>query len=337
MRKDFSAKFEHVEYHVHPSLRELPLRADVFLKGRVPQRSRTKLQQVFAERRVLIHGRPVSSSFKLKGGEVVRVLLPEGSDYVEPVSIPLEIVYEDEDILAINKQPGILMHPTGRTLSGTLLNRIHHHYHELGSPIRPILLQRLDRDTSGLVLMAKNPLVHRQLQIQLTRHDLDKVYLALCDGIPDAPEGRVEAPIRKLVREGPSKMEISDTDDARPSLTLYRRLAASARQSLMGILLRTGRQHQIRVHMAHIGHPLVGDILYAGSPDLGRQALHSYFLRFHHPGKGETMELYAPLAADFRSMLGGLAPSDSDSNTVDISNTSRPWSPHTWLDTVRNS
>jgi 23S rRNA pseudouridine1911/1915/1917 synthase len=334
MQKDLSGKLESVELHVDPTYRPLPLRTDIFLTQRFPKRSRNQLKVLFKEKRVLVNGRAISASHKLKGGEDVSVLLPEDTEYIPPEAVDLNIVHEETSFMAINKPPGVMMHPAGSVLSGTLLNAIHHYFEQQNDPLRPGLLQRLDKNTSGLLLVAKDSAAHQKIQDQLVSHHLDKIYLALCEGIPEETEGVIEAPLGEVPHPFFKKMGVDP--EGKASKTRYQVLATWENSCLLGIRLYTGRQHQIRVHMAHIGHPLCGDELYGGHGPFPRQALHSYFLKLKHPMTGEDFELTAPLPADFvQEFLRRGAPHSIDDN-VDMNCSDRPWNPHTWLHKIHN-
>jgi 23S rRNA pseudouridine1911/1915/1917 synthase len=334
MQKDLSKKLESVDLHVHPTYRPLPIRTDVYLTQRFPKRSRNQLQVLFKEKRVLVNGKACNASHKLKGDERVSVLLPEDTEYIPPDAVALNLIHEEDQFMAINKAPGVMMHPAGRVLSGTLLNAIHHYFDQKGNPLRPGLLQRLDKHTSGLLLVAKSNAAHQNIQDQLVSHDLDKIYLALCHGTPDS-EGVIEAPIAEV--EHPFFKKMGVRDDGKSSKTRYCTLASWEHCSLLGIRLYTGRQHQIRVHLAHIGHPLCGDELYGGEGPFPRQALHSYFLRLKHPDHGKAIELNAPLPDDFVRELLRLGEPHSIDDNLDIDCSARPWNPHTWLHKIHKS
>lgn len=335
MQRDLSGRLEALEFFVDPTYRPLPIRCDVFLTARYERRSRNQMQAIFKEKRVEVDGRPVNASLKLKGGETIRIILPQDENYVAPEEIALDVLHEEEDYMVINKEPGIMMHPAGGVLSGTLLNALHHHFEKKGDPLRPGLLQRLDKFTSGLLVVAKNDDSHRKIQDQLVSHDLDKVYLAICDGTPEPPEAFVEAPLDEV--EHPFKKKMGVVPGGKPAKTLYTTLATWGEVSLLGIRLYTGRQHQIRVHMAHVGHPLVGDDLYGGSRKLGRQALHSYFLKLMHPKNGREVDHLAPLSDDFREFLEALGSPRSVDHNLDMCCSDRPWNPRTWLHKIHNS
>lgn len=337
MRRDFSERQYTLDFEVDPSLRDLPLRADIFLARRMPFRSRHQLQKAFHRREVLVDGRPAVPSHRLRGGERVQVLVEDRAQHIPPGEVRFEVLHEDDEVLAINKPAGVMMHPAGGVLSGTLLNAVHHYFEARGSPVRPVLLQRIDKDTSGLVLMAKNDTAHRFLYRHLARRAFDKIYLAVVPGRMETPDGSCAAPLLAVKGEGArQRMAAGERPGAQAALTYYTTLAANSQASLLGVLLMTGRHHQIRAHMAHLGHPLIGDTLYGGGGDFPRQALHSYWLRFPHPLDQEPRELTAPIPEDLQSLLGALRPAGSHARTWDSGCISRPWNPRTWIGTIRN-
>lgn len=344
MQKDYSQPLKSVDYYVHPTYQPLPIRVDLYLKKRLPNRSRNQNQKLFKEKRVLVDSRPVVGSYRLRGGEQLRVLLKHDLEYTASEDIALDILYEDEDIIAVNKQPGVMMHPAGTVLSGTLLNAIHYYYEQQKSDIRPSLLQRLDKHTSGLVLMAKNSNAHQGIQKQITSHRIEKIYLAFCHDIPKEANAIINEPIGEVEHPFVKKMGVYHGEGSKSSLTQYTTLISSKQGSLLGIKLHTGRQHQIRVHLAYCGHPLYGDLLYGGKPLIERQALHSYFLRFEHPVQKKQVELLAPLPIDICELLSNEFSDDSQANVLnsnghklDMSCISQIWNPRIWIDNFRKS
>lgn len=329
MQKDFSKRLTSVDFSIDPTYKPLPIRTDLFLKTKFPKRSRNQLKKVFEEHRVLVNDKPVSVSHKLRGGECIRVLLSPDLPYISPAEMDLEVLYEDNAILAINKAPGVMTHPAGSVLSGTLLNKVHHLFEERGESTRPGVLQRLDKDTSGLLLWAKTNSSHVHLQSQIVKHSIYKIYLAICEGVPKQNTGKINAPVAEVSHPFQKKMGVDHGEHAKHALTEYIVLATSDRHALVGIRLHTGRQHQIRVHMEHIGHPLAGDHLYGGSDIMSRQALHSYASTFVHPESQKETQLIAPLPEDFHPLMSVMH-ARSDIDTLNMSNKSQPWNPHTW-------
>ena len=231
----------------------------------------------------------------------VRLTDPEPEPGVVPTEGPLDIVYEDPDLIVLNKAPGVLVHPGHGHFDDTLGNYLMWHYVQTGdeSGFHPV--HRLDKGTSGLLVAAKHAHAQEKLKNQLHTRQFRRVYLALCDGAPSAPSGAVDAPIGRL--EG-SPAARAVTADGKPARTRYRVLGARGPRTLVELELDTGRTHQIRVHMAHLGCPLTGDFLY-GKPDraIDRPALHSSRLELTHPITGERLRFAAPLPADMAALV----------------------------------
>jgi len=335
MQRDHAGRPTSIDFEVDLNHRPLPLRCDLFLTRKLTTRSRTQIQSLFKEKRVVIEDRVISASYKLKGGEVVKILLSEDAEYIPPEAVDWELVLEEEHFMVVNKGPDVMMHPAGSVLSGTLLNAIHKYFEDKGDPLRPGLIQRLDKNTSGLLLVAKTPEAHQNLQSQIGNHELDKIYLAFCEGVPENDEGMIEAPLDETYHPFVKKMAVIEGGKA--SSTRYKVLAKWEDRCLCGVRLYTGRQHQIRVHMAHIGHPLVGDELYGGKRDFSRQALHSYYINMTDPLSQEFREFQAPLPGDMISLLDALGPPRSIDDNVDTHCRDFPWNPRTWLHKIHNS
>jgi 23S rRNA pseudouridine1911/1915/1917 synthase len=335
LQKDFSKPTEAVDWFVDPTLKPLPIRVDLFLKQKMVTRSRTQIQILFKKKRILVNSKPIQASFKLRGGEQVRVLLDPNREVIASSEIDLDILFEDDYLLAINKPAGMMMHPAGSVTSGTVLNAVHYYYEKQGSPIRQGLLQRLDKNTSGIVLLPKTNEAHQVIQKQILEHSIDKIYLAICDGVPKKDEGLIEVPITEVSHPFVKKMGVCEVGEGKTAKTLYKKLIEFEDCALVGIKLYTGRQHQIRVHMAHEGYPLTGDVLYGGSENMSRQALHSYYSRFIHPGTKELCEIYAPLPNDMQMYI---KPKINDKNqqlkkdkSIDESNLEKIWDLNLWL------
>jgi 23S rRNA pseudouridine1911/1915/1917 synthase len=281
-------------------------RLDQALSGLLPDFSRSRIQDWIETGEVQLDGRRAKPGTRLVGGErvCVRARLPE-LDAHAPEPMTLAIVYEDEDLIVIDKPAGLVVHPAAGNWSGTLLNGLLHHDPGLGALPRCGIVHRLDKDTSGLLVVARTPAAHKSLVEQLSLRSVRREYRALvlgevtAGGIVDAPIGR--HPARRtamaVVRTG------------KPAVTDYQVLARYPGLALLAVWLRTGRTHQIRVHMAHIGHPLVGDPVYGvgrGAPPVGtfpRQALHAIRLGLTHPGSGERLSFEVPMAADLAALL----------------------------------
>ena len=235
------------------------------------------------------------------GDNLTVVLREENEQEIEPQNIPLDIAYEDEHLVVVDKPAFMVVHPTKGFLDGTLANALLFYYRERGQDFifRPV--HRLDRDTSGLVLIAKNPHVQAVLTAQHHTGEWQKRYLALVSGVLAEEHGRIDAPIKRVGNGSRARIISPEGQDA---LTLWNKLEVGDGMTLVRATLVTGRTHQIRVHFAHIGHPLVGDEVYGkASPLIARQALHAAWLAFRHPESGQQISLYAPPPADFLALL----------------------------------
>ncbi len=270
-------------------------RLDVHLVTLLPELSRSRIGQLVDEKRVLVDGKPGKSGMKLKAGQHLAVSIPAAVPLEAlPQDIPLDIVYEDDDILVVDKPKGMVVHPAPGNPDGTLVNALMFHcgsrLSDINGIIRPGIVHRIDKDTSGLLVVAKNNAAHQSLSEALQSHGISRIYRAVVDGVVKADEGVVDAPIGRHVKER-KKMGINRRNGRR-AVTRYRVLRRYRSHSLMEFELETGRTHQIRVHMAYLGHPITGDTVY-GSPcrlmDTEGQALHARQLRLSHPATGESM------------------------------------------------
>lgn len=285
-------------------------RLDRLLAEEVRGLSRTRLQSLIRQGFVLVDGRECSRpGLRLVGGERVRLIVPPAEpSELQPESIPLEIVYEDENLLLVNKPAGMVVHPAAGHQSGTLVHAALAHAPELegvGGERRPGVVHRLDRDTSGLILLAKNDRTHQWLQRQFKERTVEKVYLALVDGLPPTPTGRIEAPLGRDLRQR-KRMAVTTETRGRAAQTLYRLARAYRSHSLLELRPLTGRTHQIRVHLAFLGCPVVGDTVYGRkrpSLPVTRQMLHAWRLRLRLPDEVEARTFEAPLPADFTAAL----------------------------------
>ena len=288
-------------------------RLDKWLAGRLPDHSRTEIQRWIKEGLVRVNGRASKPGYKLEPGDVVEVDVPASQPYegARPEPIPLNILYEDEDLLVIDKPAGMVVHPAPGHTSGTLVNAILYHVPDLkgvGGVERPGIVHRLDKDTSGLLLVAKNDQAHRELQRQFKAREVEKVYLALVEGHLQPKVGRIEAPIG---RDKKHRKRMAVTREGREAITEYRVRGYYGDYTLVEVHPLTGRTHQIRVHFAFIGHPLAGDTVYGHRkqklrPWLKRHFLHAYKLRFRLPRTGEWVEFTSPLPQDLQAVLDRL-------------------------------
>jgi 23S rRNA pseudouridine1911/1915/1917 synthase len=261
-----------------------------------------KIQKLTRLKGILLNKRTVYLQSKVKCGDILRILSLEDTSFgVEPEAGFIEILYEDKYIIVLNKPSGLLVHPAGQTFHGTLSNYLAHYYQQQGiiCTIRP--LHRLDRDTSGCVLFAKNSHTQTQLEKSLKSGNLKRTYQAIIDGIIDPPTGTINAPIGPHPSK-PNRRAVTQKGD--PAITHYRTIANFSDTSLLELTLDTGRTHQIRVHVSYLGHPIIGDRMYGrGSILIDRQALHASSLSFQHPAEHREITLDAPLPADFLRLI----------------------------------
>ena len=287
-------------------------RLDRYLVSMLQDISRTTVQQLISDGVVLINGQPSKPGYALRSGDEVRVLAttPENRPgNIKPNRLPLDIVYEDSDLLVVNKAAGVVVHPAPGHHEDTLVNALLAYYpdlKEVGAELRPGIVHRLDKDTSGLMIIAKNVRTQAALVEQMKRHQVVKRYLALVEGNVALDQGSIDAPIGRDVRHR-QQMAIT-TVGSREARTHFRVLERFTRHTLLLLQLETGRTHQIRVHLKAIGHPVVGDPIYGtGSTIRGvtikRQFLHAYQLQFTHPTTGSIMELEVPLPGDLQEVL----------------------------------
>ena len=288
---------------------EAGCRLDAFLANRVAGLSRTRAQKLIEEGAVLVNTSPCcDKSYRVVPTDCVGLTVPEPEQYfVQPEPIPLNIVYEDPDLLVIDKPRGMVVHPAPGHSGGTLVNALLHHCNDLsgiGGAIRPGIVHRLDKDTTGLLIVAKNDFTHQALAAQLKERRLRREYLALVHGAVSPPTGRVSAPIG---RHPAHRKKMAVVPGGREAVTRYRVLARLGSYTLLQVSLETGRTHQVRVHMAFLGHPVAGDPVYGRAPAplalTQGQALHARRIAFTHPRSGRFMEFAAPLPADFRAAL----------------------------------
>ena len=294
------------------------MRLDKFLAERLPELSRSAAQRLIDDGRVSVNSEPTRASYKTRPGDVVVVHLPvEEPEELTAETIPLQIVYEDDALLVIDKPAGLVVHPAPGHASGTLVNAILAHCPELAAAegvragARPGIVHRLDRDTSGLIVVAKNERVRRNLQRQFKDREVYKAYLALLEGHLQPAWGRIEAPVG---RDPKHRQRMAVLPGGREAVTEYHVLeqfahslgAAAGDYTLVQAEPKTGRTHQIRVHLASIGHPVVGDLVYGRrKPRLPvpRQFLHAWKLAFRHPKTGMRVEFEAPLPGDLEAVL----------------------------------
>jgi len=284
-------------------------RLDQFLRERLPQYSRARLQDWIEQGRVLVNGSPEKRSFLLKGAERIDVEPGELAPLrATPEDLPLEVLYEDGDVIAINKLAGMVVHTGAGQHSGTLVNAVLHRFGKLsgvGGDLRPGIVHRLDRFTSGVILIARTDAAHRHLAAQFASREVVKIYLALVHGRVKNDQGRITTPIaRDPVRRTRMTARLAG---GRQAITSYQVLKRFEGFTFLEVKIGTGRTHQIRVHLASIGHPVVGDKLYgAPASTLGRYFLHARQITFTSPSSGERITVKAPLPPDLEGVLLGL-------------------------------
>lgn len=290
-------------------------RLDVFLANRLPELSRSAAARLAEEDNVLLSGRPCRKNYKLTGGEAFEILLPELKPMdAKPQEIPLDVIFEDNWIIVINKPKGMVVHPAAGNPDGTLVNALLAHCGDslsgVGGTLRPGIVHRIDKDTSGLLIAAKNDTAHRALAAQLKDHTLARTYEAVVVGTLKEDSGTVDAPIGRSMKD---RKKMAVVIGGRPARTHWEVLGRYPGYTHVRCRLETGRTHQIRVHMAHIGHPVTGDTVYGGGArGLTGQCLHARELRFIHPGTGESMTLSCPLPEEFRRFLGMIGALDGE-------------------------
>jgi 23S rRNA pseudouridine1911/1915/1917 synthase len=296
-------------------------RLDRALAAAVPTLSRERLKALIRSGAVETEGRPVRDpATKVRGQEALRVAVPEAKPaHNEPQDIPLTIVFEDEHLLVVDKPAGLVVHPAAGNLDGTLVNALLHHcsgsLSGIGGVARPGIVHRIDKDTSGLLVVAKTDVAHEGLAKQFAAHSIDRRYLAIVSGAPKASEGVVDAPLARSATNR-KKIAIVEGSRGKRAVTHWTRLKVLGDATLVECRLETGRTHQVRVHLASIGHPLVGDPVYGRSgkahgkllKDLGfhRQALHATELGFIHPVAKRRLSFTSPMPPDMQELMRAL-------------------------------
>lgn len=298
-------------------------RLDTFLVNHVENATRNKVQRAIKDGAVLVNGRTVRPSHPVSPGEVIHVTLPKPPpQQALPEEIPLDILYEDADVIVVNKPAGMVTHPAYGNHTGTLVNALLHHCGQLSSvnePARPGIVHRLDKQTSGLMVVAKNDVAHAHLARQFARRTIERQYQAIVWGRFTTPQGLIEA---DLGRSRSDRKKMAVVTGGKPAATEYRVLREFGYLTLVALKLRTGRTHQIRVHLAHVHHPVFGDPTYngrhivagPGNPSqrnevqrllkrIDRQALHARTIGFVHPVTGKTLSFDSALPADMQAVL----------------------------------
>lgn len=288
-------------------------RLDKYLSDKLENMTRSYLKKLISDdKAVLVNGNPAKPNYKLKPGDIIELAVPEPIELeIKAENIPLDIVYEDNDMLVVNKPQGMVVHPAAGNYTGTLVNALLYHCGDSLSGIngekRPGIVHRIDKDTSGLLLVAKNDNAHQKLSSQIKEHSLTRAYKALVHGNIKQDSGRIDAPIGRHPSDR-KKMTITDKN-SREAVTNFRVLERYGRYTFVECILETGRTHQIRVHMSKNGHPIVGDKTYGVKKEefnLTGQLLHAYKVGFIHPVSGEYMEFVSELPDYYMNVLDRL-------------------------------
>ena len=293
-------------------------RLDIWLHTRIPAHSRARWQELIKSGKVRVNGAEKKTRYLLREGDVIEFEIPPPRPVeLVPEDKPLDILYEDKDLLVLNKPPGLVVHPAPGHDDGTLVNALLFHCHDLagiGGELRPGIVHRLDKDTSGLLIVAKNETAMAALAAQFKSHRVRKEYLALVWGQPVPAAGTVDTLIGRSLRD--RKKMSTHTAAGRQAITHYETLHNYADVSLLRLRIETGRTHQIRVHMTHLGHPIVGDTQYGRARKnrlpaaASRQMLHAERIAFEHPRTGKAMEFTAPIPGDMQALIEALGKQD---------------------------
>ena len=284
-------------------------RVDAFLANACEDFSRSAIQKWIGSGLVQVDCKPVKAMYKLRAGDFLKMTVPENKEVeIMPENIPLDILYEDDDLIVVNKPKGMVVHPAAGHTSGTLVNALMYHCGDslsgINGELRPGIVHRIDKDTSGVLMVAKNDKTHRALAEQLAVHSITRKYRAIVMNGFSEEKGTVDAPIGRNSLDR-KKMAVTPKH-SRHAVTHWRVLEKFGQLNLIEAQLETGRTHQIRVHMAYIGHPLLGDTVYGAKKQPFQtegQVLHAMVLGFIHPTSGEYMEFEAPLPAYFAALL----------------------------------
>ena len=281
-------------------------RIDSFLSGKTDF-TRTRIQQLIKDRNITVNGKPTKSSYKIEENDEIAIEVPEvETTEIKPENIKIDIVYEDSDIAVINKQAGLVVHPAHGHYSGTLVNAILYHIKDLSGingEIRPGIVHRLDKDTSGLIVIAKNDKVHPALTEMFQEKKIRKTYLAILKGKLNKSEGKIVTQIGRDKNDRKKMTVIDDAAKGKNAITNYRVISQNNLFTLVKVNIETGRTHQIRVHMRHLGYPILGDSVYGRKDNEKRQMLHAYKLEFLHPVTGRQMEFTGEIPEDFQKAL----------------------------------
>jgi 23S rRNA pseudouridine1911/1915/1917 synthase len=287
------------------------MRLDAYIASKKENISRTNIQRLIEEGSILVNGQKKKISYKVQIGDSIEINIPEAKETdIKAEDIPLEVVYEDRDIIVVNKPKGMVVHPANGNPDGTLVNAIMNickgSLSGIGGEIRPGIVHRLDKDTSGLLIVAKNDLAHINMSTQIKNREVKKIYIALVKGNINENEATINMPIGRSTKD---RKKMAVRKEGKEAVTHFKVLKRYGDYTLLKIKIDTGRTHQIRVHMAEIGHPVVGDMVYSkGKNEFGveGQMLHATSLDFKHPITGKEMHLEADLPEYFKNVLNEL-------------------------------
>lgn len=289
------------------SAEDASVRIDRWISDVIPDLTRSAVQKMIADGNTAVNGKTVSKNYKVSAGDVVRVMIPEPVELsAEPENIPVDIVYEDDDLLVVNKPKGMVVHPAAGNYSGTLVNALMYHckgrLSSINGVIRPGIVHRIDKNTSGLLIVAKNDYSHNKLAEQIKEHSFTREYEAVVCGRLKEPSGTVNAPIGRHKTDR-KKMCVTELN-SREAVTHYTVIEQYGRYAYVRLRLETGRTHQIRVHMKYIGHPVFGDDVYGTAyKGIEGQCLHARKIGFIHPVTEEYLEFDSPLPEYFTEVL----------------------------------
>ena len=297
------------EITFHISEQNCNVRIDRFLAEQLPDISRSYIQKLIKEKQIYVNGQPVKANYKTGTQDEIKIHIPELTEPdIVPENIPLDILYEDHDILIVNKPKGMVVHPAAGHYSGTLVNALMYYCKDdlsgINGVMRPGIVHRIDMDTTGSLLVCKNDIAHQKMADELKEHHIKRIYHAIVHGVIKEDEGTVDGPIGRHPIDR-KKMSIN-YKNGKPAVTHYRVLQRFSNYTYVECQLETGRTHQIRVHMASIHHPLLGDSVYGPAKcpfKLQGQTLHAKILGIHHPVTGEYLEIDAPLPQYFSDLL----------------------------------
>lgn len=302
-----------MKQELFPEIADSGLRIDKYLSSVNEQLSRSYIQKLLKSGLVLVDGKPVKASYQVDEGDVISLDIPEAVEpEIEPENMDLDILYEDQDVILVNKPKGMVVHPAAGHYSHTLVNGLMYHCKDqlsgINGVMRPGIVHRIDMDTTGVIIACKNDMAHNSIAAQLKEHSITRRYQAIVHGVLKDDAGTVEGPIGRHPTDR-KKMSIN-YNNGKSAVTHYKVLKRFRQYTHVECRLETGRTHQIRVHMASIGHPLLGDLVYGPGkcpiPGLQGQTLHAGVLGFIHPRTGEYMEFTAPLPEYFAKLLNTL-------------------------------